>query len=157
VDLSGGFVPGNSDDEKRKVPAELYKDVPPAQVAMGPAGISSMIGPPAALPPASPAHFICLRGPCRHYWRMETFMASGNPKDTWDPEKGLKDADGNPVRMPRQVHHTCLVQPGMETELTEDNVYECSRWEPLTPREVKRIDKKRRVYLKLHPDHEPRS
>ena len=107
-----------------------------------------------SVPAANPDLFICLRGPCRHYMQIETFFASGNPKDTWDDDDGLRDPETNePVRMPRQITRTCLVHPGTETELTDDIVYDCNRWSPMTSREVRRETKRRSKYLKLHPDH----
>jgi hypothetical protein len=140
-------------DDKTKSPIDQYKDVelgglppiaPDGGFAPGPVGI------PPSVDAATPDNFICLRGPCRHYWQMETFMASGNPKETWGPD-GLKDERGAPLRVPRQLNRSCLAHPGTETELTEDCVYECNRWDPMTPREVRKLDKRRRVYLKLNP------
>jgi hypothetical protein len=113
----------------------------------GPIGMSPSV------PAATPEHFMCLRGPCRHYWQLETFFASGNPMQTWDAVDGLKDSDGKPVRMPRQISRSCLAQPGMETELTDDVVYECSRWDPLSPREVRRLERRREKYYKIRPNH----
>lgn len=145
------------DDDKHRTPLDQYKDVelgglPPLApdggfVAQGP------IGQAPAVPAATPQSFICLRGPCRHYWQLETFMASGNPIDTWGPD-GLKDPEtGKPLRIPRQINRSCLAHTGTETELTEDTVYNCNRWDPLSARELRKLDKRRRVYLKLYPDH----
>ena len=144
-----------SDDEgKRKAPIDQYKDVelgglPP--IAPDGGFVPGPIGVPPAVPAATPENFVCLRGPCRHYWEIETFMASGNPIETWGPD-GLKDPDGNPLRIPRQINRSCLAHPGTETELTEDTVYNCNRWDPLSARELRKLEKRRRVYLKLYPD-----
>ena len=147
-----------NEDGKHRSLVDQYKDVELPPPAMGP-NMTPMMGPVGsspAVPAATPDHFVCLRGPCRHYWQLETFMASGNPAMTWDPEVGLKDEDGKPIRVPRQINRSCLVHPGTETELTEDSVYSCSRWDPLSPREVrarqKRIDKYLRNYPQFRKD-----
>lgn len=138
-------------DPKYRIPLGSLDDVDLGGLAMpGPVGMAPSV------PAATPEHFMCLRGPCRHYWQLETFFASGNPKETWDAEDGLKNEDGTPVRMPRQISRSCLAQPGMETELTDDNVYDCNRWDPMTPRELRQQAKRRSKYLKLHPEHRPK-
>lgn len=142
-------------DDKTKSPIDQYKDFEPAGLPpIAPDGgfMPGPIGIPPSVDAATPANFICLRGPCAHYWQMETFMASGNPKETWGPN-GLKDADGKPLRVPRQLNRSCLAHPGTETELTEDCVYECSRWTPMTQRELRDVSKRRSRYFKLHPEH----
>ena len=151
----GGHV-ADDEDDKSRTPIEQYKDVelgglppiaPDGGFAPGPVGM------PPGVDAATPANFMCLRGPCRHYWQIETFMASGNPKETWGPD-GLKDPDtGLPLRVPRQISRSCVANPGHETELTEDCVYDCNRWDPLSPREVRGRDKRAAKYLKLHPEH----
>jgi len=148
-----------SPTSKSKTPIEQYKDVdlgglppiaPDGGFAPGPVGM------PPPVDAATPENFVCLRGPCRHYWQIETYMASGNPKETWDPETGLKDlVTGQPLRVPRQISRSCTAQPGTETHLTEDCVYECNRWDPMTARELRVRDKRTKKYLKLHPEHDP--
>jgi hypothetical protein len=146
-----------SDDGKRRIPLESFDDVELGPLQIGPdGGIAGPIGVPPAVEAATPEHFICLRGPCRHYWAFETFMASGNPKETWDPETGLKDLDGNPIRPPRQVSRSCTAQPGIEIELTDDCVYECNRWSPISPRELKRENRRREKYYRQNPSHRPK-
>lgn len=142
-------------DDKVKAPIDQYKDIEPGPMQIAPdGGIMLTMGQPAAVPPATPDNFVCLRGPCRHYWRMETFMASGNPKGTWGPG-GLKDEHGKPVRVPRQINHTCLAHPGTETELTEDCVFVCNKWDPLLPSDLADRIKRQDKYFKLHPNHLP--
>jgi hypothetical protein len=147
-------------DPKVRTPLDTYKDVEPSPMpAIAPDGgfAPGPIGQPPPIPAATPEHFICLRGPCRSYWQMETFIASGNPKSTWDPVHGLKDpTTGEPLRVPRQISRSCLTHPGTTTELTDDNVYECSRWDPLTPRELKKREGRRSKYLGIHPEHDPK-
>lgn len=135
---------------------DSYADFEPAPLSIGPDGAPQLgaLGLPPPIPAATPQNFVCLRGPCRFYWQMETFMSSGNPAATWGPD-GLKDESGHAIRAPRQILRTCLAHPGTETELTEDCVFDCNLWDPLTTREVKRREKRRSKYLKLHPDHFP--
>ena len=148
----------DDDDGKYRDPALVYDRVAPSPLPpMGPDGGplgTGGVGPPPPLPAATPDHFVCLRGPCLHYWQMETHMDAGNPAETWG-EDGLRDDEGKPVRQPRQISRTCLVHPGVEVELTENVVYACSRWEPQLPGDLKRRDKRRRVYLKQYPHHAP--
>ncbi len=140
------------DDEKGKyrAPIDRYKDVdlPPPAVGPGATPMMGPIGEAPAVPAATPENFICLRGPCRHYWQRATFMASGNPSSTWDPEVGLKDDQGNPIQMPRQIDRTCLAHNGTETDLTEDNVFECTRWDPMSPRELRARQRRIAAYLR---------
>lgn len=98
---------------------------------------SSMIGHPPAVPERTPNNFVCLRGPCKHYWHLVTMAQEGNPQDTWD-HLGIAP--------PRQHHHTCLVNPGYETAFSDDNAFECSRWEPYTETELNEIQKRRNAY-----------
>lgn len=144
---------------KHRVPLEQYADVelgplppiaPDGGFAPGPIGL------PPPVPAATPEQFICLRGPCRHYWQISTYIASGNPKETWG-EGGLVDLEtGEPLREPRQISRSCRAQPGIEIELTEDCVYECNLWDPQTPRELVKIRKRREKYYRSHPDHRPK-
>lgn len=141
---------------KVKAPIDQYADFEPAALVVGPDGapVLGALGNPPPIPAATPANFVCLRGPCRHYWEFTSYMSSGNPAGTWGDD-GLKDDAGNHIREPRQINRVCLAHPGTETELTEDCVFDCNRWDPLTPRELKRRDKRRSKHLKLHPDHAP--
>ncbi len=159
---SDGSAGGDADDElldeKYKSLTDNFEDVaigglPPIApdggfIATGPIGNGAIV------PAADPRNFICVRGPCVHYWQRETFYASGNPAETWG-EGGLVDGDHKPIRMPRQIDRTCLAHPGTETELTDELVYDCGRWLPMTPRQVRKRDKLRRAYYKKNPDHDP--
>ena len=78
------------------------------------------------LPPV--ADMVCLQGPCRHYWHLVTLGPDGKAS-------GL-----------RQHHHTCLVQPGRETDLGDDFVFECSRWDPMSPFEHEEREHRRNKY-----------
>jgi hypothetical protein len=88
---------------------------------------------------------MCAKGPCRHYWRLVTLADSGNPAGTWE-------ALGIPE--PRQHTHVCLVNPGMETDLGDDFVFECSRWDPIIPADLHQLEARRKKYLDAHPEPE---
>lgn len=155
-DDTGDAESSPEDSGKHKAPLDGFADVALGGLpAIAPDGGFAPQLPDLSpsVPAATPDTFMCMRGPCRYYWQLETFFASGNPKDTWDAEDGLKDEDGAPVRMPNQITRTCLAHPGTETDLTDDCVFSCTKWDPLTPREVKRREKRRSKYLKLHPEH----
>lgn len=147
-----------SPDGKHKAPIEQYEGIEPAPLPpIAPDGglMPGPIGSPPSVPAATPKTFVCLRGPCRHYWELVTFMAAGNPSGTFG-EDGLRDPDtGKPIALPRQINRTCLAHPGTETELTEDMVYDCNLWDPIVPGERLARDKNRRRYLKAHPEHRP--
>ncbi len=142
--------------DKTKSPIEQFSAIEPSPLPpIAPdGGFAGPIGAPPPIPPATPDTFMCLRGPCRFYWELITHMESGNPAETWG-EEGLRDEHGEPIAQPRAISRTCVANTGHETDLTDDNVYECNRWDPLTAREVKRLDKRRSKYLRLHPDHHP--
>lgn len=96
-------------------------------------------GPQYEIPDATPEQFVCLRGPCRHYWHLVTDAHVGNPAGSFEA-MGLE--------VPKLHHHTCLLNPGQETEFAEDCAYDCSRWDPFSPRELKKIEKRRNAYFK---------
>lgn len=140
----------SDEDDKAHAPRERYADAEPSAVAFG--GIEGVAAPPPPMPEpeVSPANMACLRGPCRHYWELVTHVDAGNATGTFGDD-GLREVtdvevvgeegeveltygDGF-VQMPRQMNRACLVNPGYETELTGDCVYECSRWDPEDPRD----------------------
>jgi hypothetical protein len=100
------------------------------------------IGQPAPMPPRTPEHFVCLRGPCRYYWHLVTSAQEGNPGDTWE-HLGIPQ--------PRLHHHTCLLGPE-EVDFADDNAYECSRWDPLDPEEQVLVMQRRERYFTRHPE-----
>jgi hypothetical protein len=141
------------DGEKAKAPADKYSEIsdeafpappiaPDGGIAPGWGGIDL----PSGAPPATPQNMICLRGPCRHYWELVTTSPAGNPSDTW-AELGQRE--------PRQINRTCIVNPGYETELTEDCAYDCNLWDPLREAEVTLREQRREAYFTKHPDHRP--
>jgi hypothetical protein len=117
-------------------------DIPFAPIP-GFEGLGGAVGDPQAVPPRTPEHLVCMRGPCRHYWHVVTMAQEGNPEDTWE-HLGIE--------APRAHHYVCLVNPGMETEFTDDTVYECSRWEPMTEGELVQLGKRRRSFYQRHPE-----
>ncbi|MBT8452999.1 MAG: hypothetical protein KJO40_13605 [Deltaproteobacteria bacterium] len=134
--------------EKRKASADHYADFEPAPLPVAPDGgiAATGIAPLSPVPAATPRNMVCLRGPCRHYWELTTYLGSGNPADTW-AELG--------VREPRQLNRSCLAHPGTETELTEDCAFDCNRWDPLSPREMRKRERRRKRYYRRHPDDQP--
>lgn len=111
-----------------------------------PLGISPGIAAPQALPPATPDTVICLRGPCRHYWRIETNVDYGNPAGTFE-DLGVEE--------PRERNNRCTIQSGVEWDMAGYDVYDCNRWDPLTKSESKRLEKRREDYYKRFPEHDP--
>lgn len=149
--------PDELETRKIKAPLEAFRRIQPGPLPpIAPDGglAPGPVGMPPPAPPATPKFFVCLRGPCRHYWEMVTEMPLGNPAETFG-EGGLVDADGAPVQVPHQITRTCTAHPGTETDLTDDNVYSCNRWDPLEPSELKKLRKRQDAYLREHPEHDP--
>lgn len=118
-----------------------YADFKPSPAPIGPGGSLmpdlGAVGQPAEVPAFDEEHVVCVRGPCRHYWHLVTTVGEGNPASTWE-------ALGRDP--PRQHSHTCLANPGMETEFEDDAVYECNRWDPYTDAELAARDERRQLY-----------
>jgi hypothetical protein len=91
-------------------------------------------GPPRSLPLVQPPS-LCEAGPCRNYHRVSSVM---------DAEDG-----GVPGAAHRQISRACYPTPGIELELGETPVLQCSRWEP--DGEQARLDSLRSQYMKT-PD-----
>jgi len=90
-----------------------------------------------APPPRSlgvlPAPSLCEAGPCRNYHRIASVM------DAQDPV-----GESGPTR--RQITRACYPTPGIELELGETPVLQCSRWEP--DNEQARLDSLRAAFMK---------
>jgi hypothetical protein len=143
------------DDERSRVPRDTYAGIPPAPMPpLAPDGglVPVAMGNPPPVPPATPELFVCLRGPCRHYWQISSHLVSGNPEETWG-EDGLRDERGQPLRAPRQITRACTYQAGVDTQFTDDIVYACNRWDPVLPKDEARLEKRRRIYLKQFPQY----
>jgi len=102
-------------------------------LVLPPPGPDGMIpaGPPRSLPVVQPPS-LCEAGPCRNYHRVASVM---------DAEDG-----GMPGQTHRQVTRACYPAPGIELELGETPVLQCSRWEPDS--EQARLDSIRHPFLK---------
>lgn len=88
-------------------------------------------GPPSKLPViASPS--LCEAGPCRNFHRIRSVM---------DAEDG-----GTPGADRLQVSRACYPTAGIEIELGETPILQCSRWEPDS--EQSRLDSIRLNFLK---------
>lgn len=117
----------DSGQEKTVVPADrVYADFepmggPPLAADGSPdlQALQASIGPPPKIPSFEESK--CRQGPCRHYWHMRTMAPGGNPEGTFE-DLGIPE--------PRQHHHVCTANPGMETDLGDDFVFICNRWEP---------------------------
>jgi len=96
----------------------------------------NLIPGPYRIPDATPENMVCLRGPCRHYWFSKTSAEIGNPA-------GFFESIGQ--EEPRQHHHVCLLD---DSQLKDDCVFECSQWDPLSPRKAKKIEKRRAAYYR---------
>jgi hypothetical protein len=70
---------------------------------------------PAIVPPANEETFVCLRGPCRHYWEREHPFGDGTH---------------------RQRLRFCTFGP-QAVDLTDGNVLGCNRHQP--PRRLHRL------------------
>lgn len=129
-----------NDDKVVSLGEKRYADFEPGPVPTAPdGGIApgfGMEGPP-PVPELNAENCVCLRGPCRYYWRTVSLFDSGNPADTWE-KLGM--------RAPRQHNHVCLLNRGMETDFTDDCIFECNKWDPLLPKDLVQLDARRRAY-----------
>ncbi len=88
------------------------------------------------IPSATPENFVCLRGPCMFYLEI----ASGADVNAPTLE-----------RDPIQINRYCRAIPGIEVDLTEDNVFACNAWDPEAPKAVEARETRRINYLNSHP------
>lgn len=85
------------------------------------------------IPPASEDNFICLRGPCRHYFEMKVHFSAGNTRGTL-------------TSVPILTKRSCTRIVGYEVDLTEEIVYSCNEWDPYTPAEIDAREARRNTY-----------
>lgn len=109
-----------SDDSKFKDPLDDILSADLAPLPVGPGGdfipgIGNYEQEP--LPPATPEHFVCLRGPCKHYMELRQNFPVGNSAGTLE-------------RLPVQISRSCLRLVGVEIELTDTTVRDCNQWDP---------------------------
>lgn len=110
------------------VPGQLPPRGPNGMIPAGPPLIEDSDG---HLPIIDPPT-LCEAGPCRSYHRVVSVMDAQNPV-----------AGAGPTR--RQITRSCYPTSGIELELGETPVLQCSRWEPES---AAARDEARRVYLK---------
>ena len=100
------------------------------------------IGPDGApeIPPmrkdAVPPPRLCEAGPCRHYHTFTIQLDAAQPIAA-EVENGRLIGRAPRPEMHIHVHHYCYPETGIETELGALPVLQCSRWEPLTPAEIR--------------------
>ena len=92
------------------------------------------LAPSIPLPPATPEHFVCLRGPCKFYLEI------GSPSDVENRTLGY---------LPVQTSRYCRAIAGAILSLDDDAVFACSEWDPRM--EDYSLVQRRIDYLKAHP------
>lgn len=124
-----------TDEDKTKSLADNFSDFEPGP---GPVGMNPPPGAHFQSPP-EPAleDSLCVQGPCKHYWHMKTSFPHGNPAGTFKPGEE-----------PKKLWHTCLANPGYETDLAGTAVYECNRYAPSYPKELAELENRRKDYLR---------
>lgn len=105
----------------------------------GPDGLIPSGPPRRSLPVLHPS--LCEAGPCRNFHRIASVL------DAQEPIAIPGVQGGGPVR--RQVTRACYPTPGIEIELGEEPVLQCSRWEP--DGEQERLDGIRSRYMRSAP------
>jgi hypothetical protein len=153
--LSGGdngtaSADASPEDKSKSLKDKVYGDFQPSQVPIAPdggpvPGWGAMDAP--LRPEPTEDNYICLRGPCRHFWHLVCSAGEGNPGGTWE-------ALGIPE--PREHHLTCTAHPGTETQLSFDElVFECSRWDPMDDTERLMLEARRTLYQIRRAKNEP--
>lgn len=116
----------------------LLSAEPSAAPVPGPDGFfPNIVMDPEPLPEATPEHFICLRGPCRHYMETSVMFPASNPRGQ--------------LKKPKQITRMCSALPQTYMDLTDENVYTCSKWSPLTPAELTAEEQLREDYYQRNP------
>lgn len=110
------------------VPSPLPPRGPDGMFAAAPAPAGGLL--PVIDPPS-----LCEAGPCRLYHRVVSVM------DAQDPV-----GESGPTR--RQISRACYPTAGIELELGETPVLQCSRWEPETAASSSGRDRARADFLK---------
>lgn len=132
--------PVTHDDDPTYAPRDKLGDLEPdigplpvdADGGLNPAMLS--VAPELPLPAATPDNFVCLRGPCTYYWEFHTRA-----------EVISVGAEGQPM----QLNRVCTYI-GRVTELEEDCVFFCSRWDPEEPDENR--EHRREAFYAKHPN-----
>ena len=120
----------NFDDfEPGKLPPEVT--APPSMDGKVP---RLPLAPAIPLPPAVPEHFVCLRGPCKHYLEIRS------PAELENRGVGY---------LPEQISRYCRAISGAVLALDDDAVFGCSEWDPRT--EDYTLKQRREQYMKANP------
>lgn len=120
-------------DDKVKSLETRYADFEPAPAPVGGPSLGYAMEPAEVAPPITES--VCARGPCRHFWHMVSSAPMGNPPGTFEA-LGLVE--------PRQHNYVCLAHPGTETDLGDDQVFDCNRWDPIPASSLARRARRRR-------------
>lgn len=91
---------------------------------------------PYAQPAATEENFICLRGPCVHYWEQKMFLNVGNTQDVLD-------------HAPILVSRGCMRQAGYYYDLTDETIGDCNQWEPRDPEEIALQNQRREKFYQI--------
>lgn len=91
-------------------------------------------------PPIDTSNLVCLRGPCRYLWRMETRFDAMNNVPELLPD-GVEVA-----RIERRLCTYIVGDP--DPDITEERIYECNQWDPVDP-EALRLRNERRAKFSL--------
>jgi hypothetical protein len=88
---------------------------------------------------ASPENFICLRGPCRHYFEARGPFPTGT--------KGFE--------APTIVNRVCMRLPGTFLDLFDEVIEKCNCWDPRDTQTENDIESRRAAYYAANPDVKP--
>lgn len=135
-------------DTKEPTPESVLATAEAEEAGLPPAPSDALAGltsGPESPPPRTPEHLICLRGPCKFYWNFVSKGDWGNPSSTWTAD----------MPAPRVHHHVCLRSKGLSEELdfSEEHIYSCNQWAPMSAIERASIENRRRAYFDSHPEH----
>lgn len=130
------------DTEEEEDPVELLDALMSADSAplppMAPDGgfMPSPMGEPASIPEATPETMICMAGPCRHYVEQSAWFPSGN-------------VEGSPGYNARETVRYCDRLRSAHISLTDEIIFDCNAWIPLSPAETKERAKNRERLVQL--------
>lgn len=123
---------------------DLHAELEPGPLTAGPDGTIQLTQQARSIPPPPR---LCAAGPCRHYHTF-TIQLDAERALAGRVEQGGKlagDAGPDPFYVRR--HHYCYPTPGVETDLKDLPVLECSRWDPDTY-EARGIDDRREAFFR---------
>jgi hypothetical protein len=129
---------------------DLAEGFEPAPLAIGPDGGVAMTARAREIPPPPR---LCAAGPCRHYHTFTIQLDAERPMAghvAQGAKHGALVGDGGPAPFHVRRHHYCYPDVGIETELGDLPVLECSRWTPQL--RVDQMDDLERREQFLHSD-----